>query len=128
MNAEAAKDAKKDRSSLRPSRPLRSNVASVTGRRLHVFIEQANRTEDEKWKSAYALFERAMELPAAERSAFTERCSEDPDVLRLVLELLDAEPPDRATPQYTGKEYGRFAVGELLGQGGMGEVYSARDK
>ena len=92
-----------------------------------MLIEQANRTEDEKWKSAYALFERAMELPAAERSAFTERCSEDPAVVRLVLELLEAEPADGAAPQYTGKAYGRFAVGDLLGSGGMGEVYSARD-
>ena len=68
-----------------------------------MLIEQANRTEDEKWKSAYALFERAMEFPAAERLAFTERCSEDPAVVRLVLELLEAEPSDGATPHYTAR-------------------------
>jgi eukaryotic-like serine/threonine-protein kinase len=93
-----------------------------------MLIELANRTEDEKWKSAYALFERAMELPAGERLAFSQWCTEDPDVLRLVLELLESEPSDGATPHYTGKDYGRFAVGDLLGRGGMGEVYSARDK
>jgi eukaryotic-like serine/threonine-protein kinase len=93
-----------------------------------MLIEPANRTEDEKWKSAYALFERAMELPAGERLTFSQRCTENPDVLRLVLELLAAEPADGGTPHYAGKDYGRFVVGDLLGQGGMGEVYSARDK
>jgi eukaryotic-like serine/threonine-protein kinase len=93
-----------------------------------MLIERANRTEDEKWKSAYALFERAMELPADERSAFSQRCTEAPDVLRLVLELLAVEPADSAASHYTGKDYGRFAVGALLGRGGIGEVYSARDE
>jgi eukaryotic-like serine/threonine-protein kinase len=92
-----------------------------------VFTQQPNRLADEKWKRAYALFERALELPAGERLAFSQRASQDPEVLRLVLELLESEPPDDALP-HPGRDYGRFAIGDLLGRGGMGEVYSARDK
>jgi len=68
-----------------------------------------------------------MELPVGERLAFSQHASQDPEVLQLVLELLESEPTDDARP-HPGKDYGRFAIGDLLGRGGMGEVYSARDK
>ena len=54
-----------------------------------VSLEQANQLEDEKWKRAYAWFERAMELPAGERLAFSQQAIQDPEVLRLVLDLLE---------------------------------------
>ena len=94
-------------------------------------LRRANRLEDEKWKGAYALLERAMELPAAERYAFSRQSTEDPDVLQLVLELLEGQneaPPDAASPKLqSGDSFGRFVIGDLLGRGGMGEVYAARD-
>ena len=99
-----------------------------------MFPERAKQGEDERWKSAYAWFERAMELPAGERSAFLQQAIQDPEVLRLVLDLIEsqqrleeAKEPEGALRPHPGDHYGRFAIGELLGRGGMGEVYSAHD-
>ena len=99
-----------------------------------MFLEQAKQLGDERWKSAYAWFERAMELPAGERLVFSQQAIQDPEVLRLVLDLLESQQrPEEATQTegaqrpHPGQLYGRFAIGELVGRGGMGEVYSAHD-
>jgi hypothetical protein len=63
-----------------------------------VSLKPANQLKHERWKSAYAWFERAMELPADERSAFAQQAIEDPEVLRLVLDLLESQQrPEEAT-------------------------------
>jgi hypothetical protein len=60
--------------------------------RTSVSLEPANQLKQEKWKRAYACFESVMELPPpGERSAFSQHAIQDPEVLRLVLDLLESE-------------------------------------
>jgi hypothetical protein len=96
-----------------------------------MFPTKGNRFTDEKWKCAYELFERAVELPSNQRSTFAESATSDPEVLRLALELIestrdeDPEEPAGLLPR-PGDWIGQYEVIGKLGQGGMGAVYSAR--
>ncbi|HEU4477550.1 MAG TPA: hypothetical protein VFR80_03470, partial [Pyrinomonadaceae bacterium] len=105
----------------------------------------------ELWKQVDALLEQALEQPPEEREAFVARAAQDNAVLRdEVLSLLKAQSQaahfmeqsamkvaaqvlaedSRLTTVITtlvGQELGNYQIEKLLGAGGMGEVYLARD-
>lgn len=77
----------------------------------------------------------AMELEAAQRSAWLrQECSEDPALLREVLSILDVEtggflksPIVAMDPaELVGRTLGSFRLMEVIGRGGMGVVFRAR--
>ena len=105
----------------------------------------------ELWKQVDALLEQALEQPPEEREAFVANAAQDNAVLRdEVLSLLKAQSQaaqfmersamkvaahaladdSRLTTVITtlvGQELGNYQIEKLLGAGGMGEVYLARD-
>ncbi len=97
-----------------------------------MFPPRGSRITDEKWKCAYELFGRALELPASERLIFTQSATSDPEVLRLASELIECTKDEDSEESAglvlkAGDRIGRYEVIGKLGQGGIGSVYSARD-
>lgn len=86
------------------------------------------------WQRAKQLIAEALDRPAPEREAFVrERCP-DSDLFREIRELLAnveslggfLEPAGQQSLQ-RGALVGRYEIVSLVGRGGMGEVYRARD-
>ncbi|HXF13016.1 MAG TPA: protein kinase, partial [Terriglobales bacterium] len=89
---------------------------------------------EENWRAAWELYRSARELSAPEREMLLSSTDAAPDVLQEVVSLLDeseeliADAAQDRGVQPVSLGMSRYTIGERLGVGGAGEVYSAHDR
>ena len=91
----------------------------------------------ERWQEIRTVLEAALPMDSARRRAYLDQvCSSDESLRREVESLLAADKQARSSflesPPLTvrlekGARLGDYEIQSLLGAGGMGEVYRARD-
>ena len=89
----------------------------------------------ERWKQIEDLCQAALELTPDKRAAFLEQACPDTQLRAEVESLLDQQadsflesaPVSAIRTLSPGARLGNFEIVELIGRGGMGEVWRARD-
>ena len=89
----------------------------------------------EQWARVKDVFNAALEHDAGERRAYVAAVTADDDSVRAEVDrLLDAQlestdfiEQPAATSLLTGRVISHYEIGRLIGSGGMGHVYAARD-
>ena len=92
----------------------------------------------ERWQQIREVLEKALELAPEQRSAYLNRaCSADSSLRQEVETLLASSdgvrssflgsPPQPRVALAAGTKLGEYEIKSMLGAGGMGEVYRARD-
>jgi len=101
-------------------------------------------TQAERWKAVERLYHEAAERPRGERAAFLRSACAEDDALRSeveslladegggfleepALDMMARELAQNGTRSFIGRRLGSYEVLSLIGAGGMGEVYRARD-
>src|SRR6187399_1792517 len=109
--------------------------------------ERGRKLKPERWKQVNDLFQSAIDRAPEERAAFLdETCHDDEGMRREVESLLTSHEraenfieipafkvapelvPNDSTDALIGKLIGHYLIESLIGVGGMGEVYLARDE
>ena len=86
----------------------------------------------EQWRRVWEIYQEARKLDRDARTAYIESVTTDDEIAREAISLLDADtneptPTGRPACRQKGEKVGHYEVIELLGRGGMAEVYTALD-